>query len=54
MNGYVETMYMYVYRFESEVKAIRLKMDSISGKKEGGKKKKKMYFEKSVFVIVYL
>lgn len=42
---------IYVYRFESEVKAIRLKMDSISGKKEGGKKKKKMYFEKSVFVI---
>ena len=31
-NGYVETIYMN--RFESEVKAIRLKMDSISGKEE--------------------
>ena len=46
MNGYVETMYMYVYRFESEVKAIRLKMDSISGKKEGGKRRKKCILKK--------
>ena len=49
MNGYVEIC-IYVYRFESEVKAIRLKMDSISGKKEGEKKKKKMYFEKKMYL----
>ena len=37
---------IYVYRFESEVKAIRLKMDSISGKKEGGKRRKKCILKK--------